>query len=380
MTTETKPTVVNSWNEWDPLKHIIVGVATGTMVQAPEPAVQRDFPQYDFPLGTYGRLPKEMEDKANEQLDDLAAMLEQRGIRVDRPTPLDFSQKAQTPDWVQDSMFGCMPPRDVLLTVGNEILEATMSYRSRWFEYLCYRPLLEQYYREDPNFRWEAAPKPRLSDASYNLGFWGEFEAKTEEEQIEAYTYNKSWVLTEKEPLFDAADVGRAGKDLFVQRSVTTNGAGIEWLRRHFPRHRIHEVLFYEADPVHIDATFVLVRPGLALSNPSRAPLHDEMVDLFKKNDWEIVACATPAKEEKPPLCYASVWLSMNTLMLDPSTICVEASETAQMEKFDKLGFEVIPVPFWDVGAFGGGLHCATADVYREGTLQDYFPNQIPGY
>ena len=49
MTTETKPTVVNSWNEWDPLKHIIVGVATGTMVQAPEPAVQRDFPQYDFP-------------------------------------------------------------------------------------------------------------------------------------------------------------------------------------------------------------------------------------------------------------------------------------------------------------------------------------------
>ena len=33
-------------------------------------------------------------------------------------------------------MFGCMPPRDVLLTVGNEILEATMSYRCRWFEYL----------------------------------------------------------------------------------------------------------------------------------------------------------------------------------------------------------------------------------------------------
>jgi glycine amidinotransferase len=40
----------------------------------------------------------------------------------------------------------------------------------------------------------------------------------------------------------------------------------------------------------------------------------------------------------------------------------------------------VIPVPFWEVGPFGGGLHCATADVYREGTLQDYFPKQIPGY
>ena len=52
----------------------------------------------------------------------------------------------------------------------------------------------------------------------------------------------------------------------------------------------------------------------------------------------------------------------------------------AQQEQFDKLGFEVIPVPFWGVGPFGGGLHCATADVYREGTLQDYFPKQIPGY
>jgi glycine amidinotransferase len=50
-----------------------------------------------------------------------------RGIRVDRPVPLDFSQAVQAPDWKQASMFGCMPRRDVLLSVGNEILEATMS-------------------------------------------------------------------------------------------------------------------------------------------------------------------------------------------------------------------------------------------------------------
>ena len=43
-------------------------------------------------------------------------------------------------------MFGCMPARDVILTVGNEILEATMSYRCRWFEYLNYRPLIQKYY------------------------------------------------------------------------------------------------------------------------------------------------------------------------------------------------------------------------------------------
>jgi len=71
-------------------------------------------------------------------------------------------------------MFGCMPPRDVLLTVGSEILEATMSYRCRWFEYLCYRPLLKKYYDEDSNMRHESAPKPRLTDADYRKDYLSE--------------------------------------------------------------------------------------------------------------------------------------------------------------------------------------------------------------
>ena len=40
---------------------------------------------------------------------------------------------------------------------------------------------------------------------------------------------------------------------------------------------------------------------------------------------------------------------------------------------------EVILVPFRDAYAFGGGLHCATADVHRVGTCDDYFPKQVPG-
>ncbi len=377
---ENGKTVVNSWNEWDPLKHIIVGRADGTMVQAPEPAVQRDWPKYGFPLGTYGPLPKEMEEKAIEELDGFVKILEDRGVRVDRPEALDFSQAVETPDWKQETMFGCMPPRDVLLTVGNEILEATMSVRARWHEYLCYRPLMEKYYKDDPNFRWESAPKPRLTDKSYHVDFWPEFEAKSYDQQLEDYTYKRKWGLTEEEPLFDAADVGRAGKDLFVQLSTVSNAAGIDWLQRHYSDHRVHEVTFKEPGPMHIDATFVFLRPGLALSNKKRVPLSEEMKELFKINDWEIVPCAEPAYEEKFPLSFCSVWLSMNILMLDPKTVCVEADEKAQMEQFDKLGFDVVPVPFTAVSAFGGGLHCATADVYREGALEDYFPKQIPGY
>jgi len=379
MKDQGKKTVVNSWNEWDPLKHVIVGRPDGTMIQAAEPAIERDFSEHGFPVGKCGPIPQEMVEKAKEQMDHFVKILEKRDIRVDRPTPLNFSQRVQTPDWKQETMFGCMPPRDLLLTVGNEILEATMSYRSRWFEYLCYRSLLERYFKEDPNFRWEAAPKPRLTERSYKKDYWKRYRAMTPKER-EQVIYERNFPLTETEPCFDAADIGRFGKDLFVYHSTVTNQLGIDWLRRHFPNHRIHVVSFYEDDPMHIDATFVPLRPGLALSNRVRVPLVKEMIELFKKNDWEVVPCAPPAHDKKAPLSFCSVWLSMNILVLDPKTICVDADETAQMEQFNKLGFEVIPVPFHDVSAFGGGLHCATADVYREGTCQDYFPKQIPGY
>ncbi len=60
------------------------------MVQAPEPACVRDWPKYGFPKGTYGPLPKEMEMKANEEMDGFAKLLEGRGIKVDRPDPDRF--------------------------------------------------------------------------------------------------------------------------------------------------------------------------------------------------------------------------------------------------------------------------------------------------
>ena len=61
---------------------------------------------------------------------------------------------------------------------------------------------------------------------------------------------------------------------------------------------------------------------------------------------------------------------------LNPTTICVEASEEKMIRQMENFGMTVVPVPFRDVYAFGGSLHCATTDVYREGECEDYFPNQ----
>lgn len=373
-----KENVVNSWNEWDPLKHVILGKADNVMFPPIEPALDAKIHEGSEMRDLAGQ-PRSEEDvkKANKQLDNFAKILRNHGVKVDRPDTLDYSQSISTPDWENDSMFGCMPARDVLLTVGHQILEATMSYRCRWFDYLCYRDLLNSYFDSDSDMQMEAAPKPRLTEESYKSDY--KERASTEQKQLELVN-NRDFVTTEVEPLFDAADVMRCGRDLFVQHGMTTNLKAIEWLDQHFPEHRVHAVNFPgDPYPMHIDATLVPLRPGIAINNPER-PLPEEQRKIFEVNDWKILDAAEPAHEEPPPLCYSSVWLSMNVVVLDDETVCVEASEENQINQLKSLGFEVIPVPFRNAYAFGGGLHCATADVYREGKLEDYFPKQVEGF
>jgi glycine amidinotransferase len=362
---------VSSWNEWDPLRHVIVGRADHGQIPASEPAVNAKVPDDSAMREQWGTRPAETIAMANAELDAFAALLEKRGIRVDRPEPIRFDQAVETPDFRAETQFGCMSPRDVLLTVGNEIVEATMSYRCRWFEYLAYRPLLERYFEQDRRFRHSAAPKPRLSDRSYRAEYFADsIDIKTRLR----WTAARHFVTTEAEILFDAADVMRLGQDLIVQHGFTTNLRGIEWLRRHFPEHRVHTFNFPgDPYPSHIDCTLVPLRPGLMLANPHR-PMPAAALDFLKRNGWLVVDAAPPAHDTPPPLCYSSVWLSMNVLMLDPGTVCVEESEVHQAEQLDRLGFEVVPVRLRDAYPFGGGLHCCTADVLREGECEDYLP------
>jgi len=366
-------TIVNSWNEWDPLKHVIVGTVENSNVPPMEPALEPKISKDSGMVGTNGPRSQESIDKANIQLDNFIKILESYNIKVDRPTPIDFTKAIETPDWHNDGQFGSMPPRDVILTVGNEMLEAPMSYRCRWFEYLAYRPLLEKYYDEDPNMRWESAPKPRLTAATYKSNYLP--EGITEQERHKKIE-ERDMILTEQEPLFDAAEVLRFGKDLFYHNNFTSNLKGLNWLKRHFPKHRVHQInLPGELIPTHIDACFTPIKPGVIIINPNRK-ISDDQRKIFDDNKWEIHEAAPSIHNTPPPMCYSSIWLSMNVLILNPKTICVEASEEKMIKQMESFGMEVIPVPFRDAYAFGGSLHCATTDVYREGECEDYFPNQ----
>ena len=68
--------VVNSWNEWDPLKHVIVGKADGTCIPASEPALDAKVPEDSDMRGQFGPRTKDTVDKANQLLDDFSNILQ----------------------------------------------------------------------------------------------------------------------------------------------------------------------------------------------------------------------------------------------------------------------------------------------------------------
>lgn len=56
-------------------------------------------------------------------------------------------------------------PRDSILIVGDEIIEATMTWRCRYFEFKCFRHLIVDYWRRGA--QWTMAPKPQLNDNTF---------------------------------------------------------------------------------------------------------------------------------------------------------------------------------------------------------------------
>lgn len=388
--------IVNSWDEWAPLKRTIVGRVKGTQLPAVEPNWQYPANKAGFPLGSWGMFPEDVVAKAQEQQENFVKILQNRGIEIDRVElhPVMLSPiPVSTPDWTQLNMRGISCPRDMFIVMGNEIIETAGSHRSRWYEYLNLRPVFQKYFKEDPEFLWNSAPKPRLTEKSYVRNFDYNINYVWNDERKERCITEWQYQLTEEEPLWDGADGARAGRDIFWKCSAVCNHSGLDWVTRHFADRgiRVHPVIFdYRKlkfwKPWHIDCEFTMVRPGLLITNPAAPVYNKEVIELFKRNDWEVIEAAEPSHEYNADISlitggtegglYGKCWISMNTFALGPNTICVEDHEKAYMEQLDKMGIEVVPVPYEHVVPFGGSLHCTTLDVYRESGLQDYFPNQ----
>lgn len=358
--------IVNSHNEWDPLEEVIVGRAENACV--PEFTVEvkaNTYEKYwDFYVEHGGKpFPREHIKKAVEEIEEMCNILRQEGVIVRRPDIIDHSTSYTTPEFSSTGMYAAMP-RDILLVVGNEVIESPMAWRSRFFEYRAYRNLMKEYFTKGA--KWTTAPKPIMGDELYDA----DYPIKNVEDRHKLAREGK-FVTTEHEPCFDAADFMRAGKDIFVQRSQVTNMMGINWMRRHLEdKYNIHVLSFKDPNPMHIDATFNMIAPGIVLSNPDRPC---DQIEYFEKAGWKVVKPPLPVMSDSHPLWMSSKWLSMNVLMLDEKRVVVERDEIPIQKMFESLGIKCIKVSIKHANSLGGGVHCWTSDIRRKGTLQSYF-------
>ncbi|XP_065841659.1 glycine amidinotransferase, mitochondrial-like [Oscarella lobularis] len=361
------PAAVCSHNEWDPLEEIVVGRVDNACVppftvEVKANTSERYWPMYAKSGGQ--SFPREFVDRARIEVENFCAVLASEGVVVRRPDVVDWSFVYETPDFKSSGMYAAMP-RDFMIVVGDEIIEAPMAWRSRFFEYRAYRSLIKDYFGRGA--RWTTAPKPTMSNELYDLDY--PIESVSDRHRLAA---RGSFVTTEYEPAFDAADFMRCGRDIFVQRSQVTNRFGIEWMRRHLgERYRVHALSFRDPNPMHIDATFLAVGPGVVLSNPDR-PCHE--IDMFYKAGWKVVKPPPSVLSDEHPLWMSSKWLSMNILMLDERRAIVGRNEVPLQKCLASLGIQSILVDMPHANSFGGGFHCWTCDIRRRGTLESYFP------
>lgn len=348
---------ISSHNHWDPLEEIVVGIADHARV----PTVDRSTMSMSYtnhpmelikPLE--GAYPQWLIDEANEDMNELADVLKKLGVKVHRPKPVNHSVEFSTPEWKTTGWYTWCP-RDLLLPLDNLMIETPSACRARYFETRAYRDIMMSAINDGTE--WIAAPKPILPDESY---------------QFEDIDGKPS--LTNLEPVFDAPNCVRMGKDILFQISNTGNHWGLQWLKNVLePRgYRIHPAEHIYSYG-HFDSTIIPLRAGLVLLNSSRVT-PENCPKIFEK--WDKIwfdDCVVQGSKVPGGVAPCSPYIGMNILSVNPNTIVCDSTQEPLMRELSKHGIDSIPVRFRHAMTLSGGIHCATLDLRRKGTLEDYF-------
>ena len=346
--------VVWSCNEWDQLEEVIVGNPLRARFPAPDLSTQvTEFPDRSLAEIPRGPFPKRIIEETEEDLNEFVQILEDAGVTVKRPETWPHEARFSTIHWESQGYYNYCP-RDVLLVIGDHIIETPNVMRSRAQETFSYRTLLMEYMKSGA--KWYSAPKPMLLDSLFDV----DLDRPTPRNH---------------EPAFDAANVLRLGQDLIYLVSSTGHKMGGQWLQTimgdAFRVHFLKDVYFGS----HIDSTLVALRPGLMLCNPARLN-DDTLPDILKQ--WDIIYSPPMERPVKHDAGYVSrsigsAWIGMNLFSINPNLVVVDQDQTALIRLLEKQGLDVIPLKLRHSGMLGGGFHCVTLDIRRKGTLQRYF-------
>ncbi|MCH5377226.1 MAG: inosamine-phosphate amidinotransferase 1 [Planctomycetes bacterium] len=343
-----------SCNEWDPLEEVIVGNPFNARFPFPDPSTQlAEYPERPLDEIPRGPFAQKIIEETEEDLAEFIKALEQRNVVVRRPETWPHNEKFSTIFWETKGYYNYCP-RDIMLVIGDQIIETPCVIRGRSQETFSYRDLLMAYFRGGA--KWYSAPKPMLRDSL--------FDADPQRP-----------TPRNDEPAFDAANVLRFGRDLVYLVSATGNELGGHWLQSilgdEFRVHFLKDVYYGS----HIDSTFVALRPGLLLANPERVN-EDTLPPILKQ--WKVIY--SPPMENTGRYdddylakCIGSDWIDMNAFSIDPDTVVVDSDQTALIRMLEKEGLDVVPIKLRHSKMMGGGFHCVTLDVRRSGTMDRYF-------
>ena len=302
--------MISSFNEWDPLKSVVVGSAKYANWPTHDPvfALESEKTTWKETPVPSGPVPDHIVDEANEDLNELARTLYNLGIQVIRPGPRNYP--------ITGGMYNYCP-RDRLLIYGNTIVDPAMMYPCRDQEIV----VLDEVTHKSHDIR----RMPR--DAGMVL---------------------------------DAANVCRLGDTWLFLESASGNRLAYEWLCEQFPEVTIELVNFYAG--VHIDSTIVPLREGLVMLNASRVTPATVPKCL---QSWEKIWVTDVVAQDFYQYPYASKWIAMNMLVIDPNTVVVDRHQTDLINTLESHKFTVIPLELRHSRTLGGGFHCVTLDLLR---------------
>ena len=136
---------ISTQNEYGTLKSVIVGSAKYATWPSNDTAFTESIATSTFDKKlTPGPLPNNIIEEAQQDLDRLAEFLETKGVTVYRPI-------IDQPNW-------CYSARDILLSVGNKIIECPTKYSSRRNETRFYQHVKQEAIKNGCN--WIKAPTP----------------------------------------------------------------------------------------------------------------------------------------------------------------------------------------------------------------------------
>jgi scyllo-inosamine-4-phosphate amidinotransferase 1 len=328
--------MVNCYNSFDQLKEIIVGDIDERILEFCD-ATQYD--RFSFIL-----------KKTRQDLNAFQKNLESFDIKVHRPTFFD-NLCVETPFWKSQGLKIPLTPRDNFLVVGNTIIETASWQKERFFEGFYYRDIFLDYFNRGAN--WISMPMPRHDGVDPDP--------------------MDSNHIPNRDPVIDAANVIKFGKDLFVSVAGSNNQLGLNWLERNLTDYRIHPVdrsIFSG----HLDTHFSIIRPGLVYSYHSK----NELPDYFK--NWDLLSLNPEIDREKSLSQtfyddklqdddFANTVLGVNILSINENTIMIDdhLENNLQLRRqLDQYRIEPIFVPITYSHFFNQGLTCITLDTVRD--------------